>query len=105
MRGRGAPGLHTRPAVEQRGELLHAAPAACDVEHGADERAVHVAQELVRLDPELEHLAVLAPPTRGLPWSSAVNSFSLRLPPATSSMVPTSARFMWRSVEEFTALL
>ena len=36
------------------------APAARDLEHRADEHAVHVAQEHVGLDPELEQLAVAA---------------------------------------------
>ncbi len=51
--GRRPPGGVARGALEQRGELVDGAHAEADVEHGADERAVHVAQE--RVGGDLEH--------------------------------------------------
>jgi uncharacterized protein len=55
--GRGRPGLRPRLAFEQLCEILDAEPSSGDLEHGADEHAVHVAHERVGLDPELEQLA------------------------------------------------
>ena len=58
--GRGRAGRRSGPAsrrwraVEQRGEGLEGAAAGGDLEHGADEDAVHVAHEGVGLDAELE---------------------------------------------------
>jgi len=53
------PGLAARAPLEQRGEALERAPAARHLHHRAHERAVHLAQEAVRLDPELEQGAAL----------------------------------------------
>ena len=51
-----------------------------DVEHRADEHPVHVAQEHVRLDPELEQVAVLAPlgARRTSQWNQRVLGFAGR---------------------------
>jgi uncharacterized protein len=55
--GRGRPGLRPRLAFEQLCEILDAALSGGDLEHGADEHAVHVAHERVGLDPELQQPA------------------------------------------------
>ena len=53
--------------VEKRNERRHRPPAATDLEHRPDQHPDHLAHERVRLDPELEHLALgtaVLPPRR-----------------------------------------
>ena len=64
MRGHGVPRLAARAALQQRGERLEAAPAAGDLEHRADQDAVHVAQERVGRDPEAQQVALGLPARR-----------------------------------------
>src|SRR5215208_2281371 len=59
--GRRAARLQARAALQQSREGLDVAAGAGDLEHRPDEDAVHVAQERVGLDGELEHVAVALP--------------------------------------------
>jgi anti-sigma B factor antagonist len=51
------PGVGARTPLEQGGEAVELALAGGDLEHRADERAVHVTHERVGGDPELEQVA------------------------------------------------
>src|ERR1039458_1050667 len=61
MRRRGPAGLRARAALEQALELIDRPPSASDLEHRPDQRTIHVSQEHVRLDPELQQIPLRQP--------------------------------------------
>ena len=93
MRGRGAAGLARAggPRAARRSPPA-SPPAAGDLEHRADEHAVHVAHEGVGLDAELEHVAVGAPSRRAATIALEARGGSCRVGvKAVKSCVPGSA--------------